>query len=168
MKIIVLTNKHKFPYHIQITKALNDIISANIFSAQTIDISPQTSRSDVTQQLSSAPPDLIITLDLTGFELRTLTGECLLNMLPCKVCNIIWGENAEYSNYLSGKLSLSMLFYDATGIDNRLPSQYPNMRYYYPTAKAIPILSLDKVNGESETLESLQNIWNHFMKEALL
>lgn len=165
MNIIVLSNTHKYPYHTQITKALNTIVFSNGSNAHIIDIknanSPQ-----FTQQLSSNTPDIIITLDLAGFELRTLTGECLLNMLPCKVCNIIWGDKPEYSKYLSSKLSLSMLFYDATGTDNQLPSKYPNMRYYYPTSRAIPTTTLN--DTESEIIETIQNIWNHFTKEVLL
>ncbi len=167
-KLIILSNTTKFSYHTQITKALNNIISANLFSAHIMDFSDKTPISFISQQLSAESPDHIITLDLAGFELRTLTGECLLNTLPCKVCNIIWGDNPEYSNYLSGKLSLSMLFYDATGSDNQISSKYPNMRYYYPTSKAIPTVSCNNFNTESEDLETLQNIWNHFTKEVLL
>lgn len=168
MKIVILSNTNKFPYHTQITKALNNTASSVLFCAYFVDISNKTPISSISQQLSTECPDVIITLDLAGFELRTLTGESLLNMLPCKVCNIIWGDKPEYSNYLSGKLSLSMLFYDATSNDNQLPSKYPNMRYYYSTSKAIPTVPFNNVNTESDVLETLQNIWNRFTKEVLL
>lgn len=164
MNIIILSNTLKFPYHNQIIKALNTIVSTNGSSAQVIDISVKTPMSKSSRQLSSLSADIIITLDLAGFELRTLTGECLLNMLPCKVCNILWGDKPEYNKYLTGKLSLSMLFYDATGVDYQLPSKYPNMRYYYPTSKVLDVQS----TLEPEMLKILQNIIVHFTKEVLL
>lgn len=165
MNIIVLSNTYKHPNHTQIIKALDTNASFNGANAHTISIQDANS-SHFTQQLSVNTPDIIITLDLAGFEFRTLTGECLLNMLPCKVCNIIWGDKAEYKDYLSGKLSLSMLFYDATSQDNQLPAKYPNMRYYYPTSKTI--LSTTFNDTESEIIETLQNIWNHFIAEVQL
>ncbi len=166
MNIITLYNSHKYPYHTQITKALETIVSSNGSNAHFIDIK-NTNSSQFTQQLSSNTPDLIITLDLAGFEFRTLAGECLLNMLACKVCNILWGAKPEYKDYLSGKLSLSMLFYDATGNDNQLPAKYTNMRYYYPTSKIISLTELNNTETESELIETLQNIWDHFIAEIL-
>lgn len=165
MNIIVLSDTRKYPYHTTITKALESIVFSNGSNAQIIDIKDANS-SHFTQQLSSNTPDIIMTLDLACFEFRTLTGECILNMLPCKACNILWGDKPEYSKYLSGKLSLSMLFYDATGADNQLPSKYPNMRYYYPTSRVIPTTTLN--DTESEIIETIQNIWNHFTKEVLI
>ncbi len=165
MNIIVLSNTYKYPYHKQITKALESIVSSNGSNAHFIDTKNANS-SQFKQQLSYNIPDLIITLDLDGFAFRTLTGECLLNMLPCKVCNIIWGDKPEYSKYLSSKLSLSMLFYDATGTDNQLPSKYPNTRYYYPTSRAIPTTTLN--DTESEIIETIQNIWYNFIAEVQL
>lgn len=165
-KIIILSNLTKFPYHTQIIKALNTIVLSDMFSAQIMDISGNTPISTLSQQLSATIPDTIITLDLAGFELKTLTGECLLNMLPCKVLNIIWGAKPEYSDYLSRKLSLSMLFYDATGEDNVLSSKYPDMRYYYPTNHAIPTAITN--NNDQQITETLQKIWTHFKSEVLL
>lgn len=168
MNIIVLSNNRNYPYHTQITKALNTIVSSNGSNAQIIDTSDKTSLSGLSLQLSSHTPEIIITLDLAGFELRTLTGECLLNMLPCKICNIIWGNKPEYKNFLSGKLSLSMLFYDAAGKDNELPAQYPYLRYYYPAAQGISTASNSNNEVAEEVYETLQGMWEHFTKEVLL
>lgn len=167
MNITVLSNTQKYPYHTQIAKAMDTIVSITSSNAQIIDIK-NVHLSHFTQQLSSSTPDIIITLDLAGFEFRTLTGECLLNMLPGNVCNILWGDKPEYNKYLTGKLSLSMLFYDATGTDNQLPAKYPYMRYYYPTPQAIPASTYSDNTSETQTSEALLNIWEHFTKEVLL
>ena len=146
MKNVVITYKTE-KHHDLLVSYFSTMFHQDQIKFHTLNLSVE---KDAVSTLYKLNPDLIISLDLSGFELRTLTGECLLNMLPCKVCNIIWGDKPEYSNYLSGKLSLSMLFYDATGIDNQLPSKYPNMRYY------------------CTTFTTLQDIWDHFTKEVLL
>lgn len=165
-KVIILSNINKFPYHEQIIKALNNTASPVLSGALIIDISNKSNFSSVSDKLSSECPDTIITLDLAGFELRTLTGECLLNMLPCKVCNIIWGNKTEYNAYLNGKISLSMIFYDATGQDNHLSSAYPNIHYYYPTDKPVSTISTGILDGA--TVNVLQEILIHFKNEVLL
>lgn len=165
-KIIILSNTNKFPYHKQITKALNNTASSVLSGACIIDISNKSNLSSISEKLSAECPYFIITLDLAGFELRTLTDECLLNMLPCKVCNIIWGNKTEYNTYLNGKLSLSMLFYDATGQDNNLPFLYPNMHYYYPAPKEISTIPSGSFNDVTEGI--LQEILIHFKSEVLL
>lgn len=167
MNIIVLSNTCKFPYHTKIAKALETIVSSNGSNAQIIDITNKTSLSDLSIQLSALSPETVITLDLAGFELRTLTGECFLNTLPCKVCNIIWGDKSEYKDYLSGKLSLSMLFYDATANDNLLSVKYPYLRYYYPTVRAISITYSNNNETLLQTYETLQDVWMHFIREVL-
>ena len=167
MNIIVLANTSKFPYHTKVAKALETIISSNGPNAQIIDITTKTSLSDLSIQLSALSPETVITLDLAGFEFRTLTGECFLNTLPCKICNIIWGDKTEYKDYLSGKLSLSMLFYDATANDNQLSVKYPYLRYYYPTIRAIPTICSNNNDPLPQTYETLQDVWMHFIREVL-
>ena len=89
-----------------------------------------------------------------------------MNILPSKICNIIWGSKPEYENFLNGKLSLSMLFYDATGINHELSCVYPYLRYYYPTIH--PIANTQITGSDSETIEALKALWNHFIKEVLI
>lgn len=163
--LLIITKVKQYEYHHLLLPLLTTNIFSNALCIYTADISKY--QSSISQQLADTNPDLIITLDLAGFELRTLTGECLLNMLPCKICNILWGDKPEYAEYLSGKLSLSMLFYDATGNDNQLPVKYPNMRYYYATPKAIPTAQ-DDVLTDSTIQSALQDILNHFKTEVLL
>lgn len=166
--LFILTNTSHHPYHSNILSILSKCTNLKNFNTHIIDINKQSNTSAICQKLSQSSPDLIITLDLAGFELRTVTGECLLNMLPCKTCNIIWGDKPAYKEYLTGKLSLAMLFYDATGKDNQLPAKYSYMRYYYPTSEAIITTQAGSNASESQTVEVLQNIWNHFTKEVLL
>lgn len=161
----ILVNTKRYPYHRNILSVLADHLFPNDTDISIIDLS-QSNISALGQHLDAAAPDLVITLDLAGFEIRTYTGECFLNILPSKICNIIWGSKPEYENFLNGKLSLSMLFYDATGINHELSSVYPYLRYYYPTIH--PITNSQIVDSDSDTIEALKALWNHFIKEVLI
>lgn len=161
----ILVNTKRYPYHRNILSILADHLFPNDTDISIIDLS-QSNISALGQHLDATAPDLVITLDLSGFEIRTYTGECFLNILPSKICNIIWGNKPEYSKYLNGKLSLSMLFYDATGINHELSSVYPYLRYYYSTM--YPIASTQINDSASETIEALKALWNHFIKEVLI
>mgnify|MGYP003303924565 CR=1 FL=1 len=90
--------------------------------------------------------------------------KCFFNILSAKICNIIWGDKPEYSKVLNGKLSLSMLFYDACGRDNQLFSKYPYLRYYYPTSREITVNASDFTQSH----KILKEIWEHFTKEVLM
>ena len=83
--LFIIVNTTQYAYHKELLSLLETKVFLDFSNIYTIDIDKQQTHSTVSQQLSSTNPNLIITLDLAGFELRTLTGECLLNMLPCKV-----------------------------------------------------------------------------------
>ena len=77
-------------------------------------------------------------------------------MLTSKNLNLIWGDKPEYAEYLNKKISLSMIFYDATGKDHGLTKKYPNMLYY----KTIYELTKDN--------HSFKQIWDDFITEVTL
>ena len=158
--VFIISNISKYPQHATLIKLLTNTITQSHHA----DIN-KTSPSVLSQQLSLSAPDIIITLDLAGFELKTLTGECLFNTLPAKMLNIIHGDQPEYHNYISKKLSLSMLFYDMTGHDHQLPGKYKNMRYYYPISQVASSLTCDT---DCNTSQILSDIWSHFKEEVLL
>ena len=158
--VFLLSNIKKYPEHSQYINAFKNMIT--VIHA---DIT-QISTSELMKNLSASAPDVIISLDLAGFELKTLTGECLFNTLPCKILNIISGDAPEYHAFLSKKLSLSMLFYDISGRDFHLSAKYPYMRYYYPLTKIVSAPMTDFQGIHSADM--LLNIWNHFKKESLL
>lgn len=147
--ILILTNKKKYPYHMNTCININSNLNDR-HTVSTLDI--HTSNHECLQKIYKLTPDILITLDLAGFHFRTQAGEMALNMLPTKNINLIWGHKPEYAEFLSKKLSLSMLFYDVSGTDYQLPRHYPNMLYYKATY----------------TLDTFEELWTDFTKEVLL
>lgn len=165
--IYIIVNTSRYPYHRHLLSILANSIFLDETDISIIDMC-KGEPSSIGQHLSSINIDLLISLDLAGFEIGTFTGECFFNILPCKICNIIWGNKQEYHNYLMGKLSLSMLFYDATGVNHNLSSIYPYLRYYYPTIAPISHSKSSILGNDNTTTQILNTIWSHFLREALL
>ncbi|MCM1160234.1 MAG: hypothetical protein NC412_03330 [Roseburia sp.] len=173
MNIAILTNPKQYPYHISISQMINTILTEHAHSIYLLDINSEKYDYQCLAKLNAFEPDVIITLDLAGFRFRTQSEESALNMLFTKNLNILWGNKPEYQPLLNRKISLSMLFYDASGTDYGLPLLYPNM-LYYKAAKPLPVFSAS--NGEAspdisrdpESAAAFLEIWHDFLKEALL
>ena len=155
LNITILTAPTKYPYHAAISAMLGSVLHESGHAFSILDIDSYKYDHHCLAQIEAFHPDVLITLDLAGFRFRTQTGENALNMYYTKNLNLIWGNKTEYALYLNKKISMSMLFYDATGEDNNLPAVYPNMLYY-------------KALVELTDANSFQTIWNDFLTEALL
>lgn len=162
--IVILTNAKQYPYHTPAFSALEKVLSKKNHIVVQLDIDSYKYDHQCLAKLKELEPDILITLDLAGFRFRTQSGENALNMLFTKNLNIIWGNKSEYRPLLAKKISLSMLFYDASGLDCALSDIYPNLLYYKSPGKLSA--NEDFLNTPEEKLV-FQKIWADFTKEAL-
>jgi len=74
--------------------------------------------------------DLLIVLDMAGFEAETLTGGRSYNLLNCKQVHLLLWDWREREHYMTKPLSMAMFFYVA-GRENydRLKSEYEQLPY---------------------------------------
>lgn len=80
--------------------------------------------------IARAEPDLLLTLDLSGFEQSTLTGGLAYNLLNCKQIHLLLRDNLPEESCLSKQLSIAMFFYCAgTEYYKRLWDTYPDIPY---------------------------------------
>lgn len=143
---------------------INSTLSGASYTVQILDVNCTQYPHQCLAKLNSMEPDILITLDLAGFHFRTQSGENSLNMLYTKNLNLVWGNRPEYADYLNKKVSLSMLFYDATGKDYQLPTYYPNVLYY---KACLDFLITQECNSASASAHFL-TIWEDFLSEVLL
>jgi hypothetical protein len=75
-------------------------------------------------------PDVLITVDLLGFEQSTLTDNISYNLLDCKQIHLLLNEKNNKEHFLNKQLSISMFFYclGDTYYDY-LSTAYPNLPY---------------------------------------
>lgn len=162
--IIILTNYTVYPYHKNIATMITSALSSLSHSVQSVDITSTQYPHQCLAELTSMNPDILITLDLAGFHFRTQSGENALNMLYTKNLNLVWGNRPEYADFLNKKVSLSMLFYDATGRDYQLSTYYPNVLYY----KAHSDYSITQDDNSPANSIHFLSIWEDFLSEIFL
>ena len=79
-------------------------------------------------QLNTDEFQVLITFDLAGFQLKTLTNNIWFNLLPCRQIHIITTYKNELMTYLSNPLSISMFFFCITEEQkNTLSAGYENI-----------------------------------------
>lgn len=61
--------------------------------------------------LKGNPTDLIVTFNLAGFDISTLTDGLSYNLVDSKFIHFLLHENLPNEKYLSKQLSISMFFY---------------------------------------------------------
>lgn len=164
--IVILINLNEYSYHATISNMIHSFLCKNGHSVCIIDINCEKYDHLCITKIQQLHPDILITLDLAGFHFRTQAGELALNMLLTKNLNLLWGNKSEYAPFLSKKLSLSMLFYDGTGTDNKLTQLYPNMLYYKVLGEIFCVPTSESTTLTNE--KSFQQIWSDFIQEILL
>ncbi|MCM1119863.1 MAG: hypothetical protein NC543_10975 [bacterium] len=81
-------------------------------------------------EIKSQDPQLLITVDLPGFEQCTLTDNVGYNLLRCKQLHLLLHENLPNEPYLAKPLNISMFFYCASESSReRLTRRYPDLPY---------------------------------------
>lgn len=85
---------------------------------------------DVIGEITSLLPDLLITVDLAGFEQCTLTDNVAYNLLGCRQFHLLLHRELPNENYLYRPLNIAMFFYCA-GADycDYLRQRYPDLPY---------------------------------------
>ena len=165
LNIIILINPTRYSYHTNVCHMIQSTLQADNHAVSILDINTYKHDYECLNIIKELQPDVLITLDLSGFRFRTQAGETALNMLLTKNLNLVWGNKAEYASFFNKKISLSMLFYDATGTDHRLMTLYPNLPYY----KALGPISCSTVSKSNAVInkEHFQEIWTDFLKNIL-
>lgn len=85
---------------------------------------------DIFREIKSQDPELLITVDLPGFEQCTLTDNVAYNLLRCKQFHLLLHESLPNEPYLAKPLNISMFFYCVSeGCRERLTRTYPDLPY---------------------------------------
>lgn len=106
---------------------------------------------DIISEIKARRPDVLITVDLVGFEQRTLTDNISYNLLDCKQLHLLLHENPRNESYLAGQLSIAMFFYCAgDALYNRLAQRYPHLPYLkkLPGGQEKPDNQTERGSGE--------------------
>ena len=83
---------------------------------------------NIMADIKAGEPDLLITEDLEGFEMCTLTDAVSYNLVHCRQLHFLFSEHPTNEKYLSKQLSLVMTFVCKDDeMTERIRSQYPDL-----------------------------------------
>ncbi len=117
-------------------------------------------------KLRELAPDMLLTVDLQGFEHRTLTGNLSYNLLDCKQVHLLLHDNLQNEHFLSGQLSISMFFYClGQQYFQHLGAAYPDI----PVLRQVPAWNWEQgVAAAQINAEVLTGILREVMEECRL
>lgn len=123
MKIIILAGETE---NKELLRELKRILSVNPQNT----VEQYTLRSDNLQRIQNGCADLVITINLSGFEFTTLTGGISYNLWNTKFVHFLIKRNLQNEQVLEKPLSISMFFY-CLGKEYKeyLQKNYPNIPY---------------------------------------
>lgn len=123
MKLILLASKTE---NSMLLQELQKLLSAN---PQNI-VEQYTLSPDNLQMIQSAGADLVVTVNLSGFEFTTLTGGISYNLWNTKFVHFLLKRNLQNEPILEKPLSISMFFY-CLGKEYKeyLQEKYPELPY---------------------------------------
>ena len=84
-------------------------------------------------------PELLITVNLAGFELTTLCDGILYNLLDCKSLHLLTERNLNNEKLLTKQLSISMFFFCwGESFYEYLSAAYPNIPFLRSVEQLLP------------------------------
>ncbi len=132
MKIVLVGHKGG-----ALDKAQNRI--KEVFPGEELTFLFRSGEEHIFREVQAAQPDLLITEDLEGFEMSTLTDAVTYNLLHCRQLHLLLRDPASLPAYADGRrpadllsrqLSLVMFFYvRGAAVLKRLKEQAPDLSY---------------------------------------
>lgn len=120
MKTIVIAENKKNAE--ELSKCLQ-IHFSDKMTIETISLSP-----DNVGTIQNAGADLLVTVNLAGFDTNTFTDSVSYNLLSCKQIHILWDKHLSNEKVLRHPLSIAM-FFVCVGMDYQeyLLEKYPDI-----------------------------------------
>lgn len=131
MKILLIIDTKLNSYHSEVYADFENAL-VNYFedkgdnSLEVIDIGIDMAEHEMFDYILKASPDLIITIDFAGFNMKTTGGAISYNCIPCRMAHVLLRKRESYSDYLTYSQNFSMFTYIPRDEDiNLWTEKYP-------------------------------------------
>lgn len=162
MIVLYLINSSKFNYHNEVVKEFTEIVPGEV-----MEISEGRDSGAQYSDIEDRKPDVIITFDGSGFELRTVMDTLSLNNIYARCAHILFHKPSFYSHILDARQNLSMFTYIPYGPDvESLKKEYPEV----PNLAAFPEFYYKATDDNERKInsESIKTWWEEFKRDAML
>ena len=162
MKILYIINSKEYSYHKNIITDFTRNIPGMVF-----DMGDGADYGMRYHEIEANSPDVIITFDLAGFELRTGGDTLSLNNLYARMAHILFHKPDYYGNNLRLRQNLSMFTYIPCD-ENILEygSRYPEIPNICEFVSIIN--NADNDSDHKDNQSNIREWWEEFKKAAML
>lgn len=151
MNAAFVINTKKNPEYSDVYRKLAAAFEKKGFTAAVVDMGEERPLHEQFFRLRNIKPQLVITFDLAGFEMRTLQETPSFNIISCRMAHLIMKADKETEDCLNVPLNFSMFFYTADS------DHAESIRKKYPFVEHISAL---KALGEI-TVEEDPYVWEN-------
>ncbi len=162
MKILYLINTKEHDYHRLLITDFSGVIPGDV-----IDMADGCNLGKRYHEIEAADPDVVITFDAAGFELRTGNDTLSMNNISARMAHILFHKSEKYADELKYRQNLSMFTF--------IPKD-EDLKECIKSFPAVPnILKLTEISTRPESVEehdqnrtNIRTWWELFKKEAML
>lgn len=133
VKILLVINTKKNVYHAHIAELLEtELVTGKGYQVSRIDMGMGLPLHEKENAIRREQAQLIVTLDLAGFELRN-TLECAsYNVMSCRMAHLLLGQYQEYRQWLDEPMNFSMFFFGGEVLCKQIQQKHPLIEHVLP------------------------------------
>lgn len=165
-KAVIVLNTKKFYYHSTLFSLFGRELEKAGFELASYDLGSTKPEHEKYYDIDNLKPDLILSFDLSGFELRTENDTLSLNNFGCRIACLLFQPYGTYGGSLEQQMNFSMFLYTVRPEDAaEMKVRYPNI----PNLSAVPGIEPDELFSSGARYAPLIQGWlESFRKEAEL
>lgn len=154
-KVLIVTDTYKRPEHDKLGICLKESFQKMQWLAEMIDLQPGVSDYINFRSILNHKPDLLVTLDLAGFTLKTDAEETSLNRIPCRMAHLMFHSYRGYEEVLKHTINFSMYFF--TGLKDtalQMEKDFPHIEHIslLEELKALQDNPVEKLSLKTDTI----------------
>lgn len=157
-KSLIVIDGLQYHYHYDVGEILTSRLMKWGYICSTLDLSTGKKAHEYYKDIVNVGADLIITLDMAGYQFTTELETPSLNTISCRIVNIVFASLENLEHYFKLPLNFSMFFYcdDQENI-YKFNEKYPN----------VPNLIYHKLSNHQQIycIENLTKLVDTYMKD---
>ena len=110
-KALIVIDSSKNKEHEKLSHYLEESLEKAGWKVQSLDFKTEIQEFNSFRTMADYKPELLITLDLAGFCMKTDAEEASYNRIPCRMAHLLFSSYREYEEILARTINFSMYFF---------------------------------------------------------
>lgn len=130
MKILIIINTSKYPEHRNVGDIFKKAFEVKGYEVKQIDLGPIQKEYVKSGMIENEKPQLLVTFDMAGFEMRTLLEKATYNTMPYRMAHFLLKDYEAYKKeWLEDDMNFSMFFYASEQTGQAIKERHPDIEH---------------------------------------